>query len=100
MYEIVEGLKDFSVSCKDGGTLAGVRVIFGLFGFYALVLEEFAVEAGEVVEYNLLLVICLQEAILMRAVFLELRSKEVRFVISNRLFVEDEDRRTVIGADL
>ena len=49
LNEVIEGLKDFSVSCEDSGALTGIGVIFGLFGFHALVLQELAIEAGEVV---------------------------------------------------
>ena len=89
MHEIVEGLKDFSISCENGCPLASVGIIFGLFGLDALVLEELAVETCEIVEDNLLLVICLKEAVLVRAILFEFRGKEMRFVVCNGFFIED-----------
>ena len=98
--KIVKSLKNFSISRENSSALPGIRVVFGLLGFHALVLEELAIKASEVTKEDLLLMIGLEESVLVGAVLFEFRSKQMGFVICNGLFIKNKHRGYIVSTNL
>jgi hypothetical protein len=98
--EIDVCLVDFAVSAQDCVSLSGERFIFVLFWANAFVLKEVAVCPGQFFHDRRLLVHGLQDAVLVRAEFLQFRFEELVFLTGGGFLVQDEDIADVVRVDL
>ena len=98
--EIDVCLVDFTVAAEDRIALTGERLVLVLFGADTFVLEQVAVRARELLHDRRLLVVCLQNAILVRPELLEFRLEELVFLAGCGFLVQDEDVANVVGVNL
>jgi hypothetical protein len=93
-------LVNLTVPAEHCVALAGERFVFVLFGPDTFVLQKVTVCACELLHDRRLLVVCLQDAILVRSELLELRLEKLVFLAGCGFLVQDEDVADVVGVDL
>lgn len=87
MNEIVKCLENFFVSGKDRVPLSCETFVFRLLRLDSLILQQNTVSLRQFFHQRSLLVRCLQQTVLVRSEFLELRLEQLLLMIRYGLFV-------------